>query len=79
MTILNDLRKRRRGVVDLAKLCGVVPSTVSEWTRVPVHHVMTIAREKKIHPHDLRPDIYPAEMPWEGCVLERLITTCCDA
>lgn len=31
------------GVVRVAAACGVSHSTVSEWTRVPVRHLRTVA------------------------------------
>jgi DNA-binding transcriptional regulator YdaS (Cro superfamily) len=65
MTTLNDLKQRKRGISDLADLCGVTPATVWGWVQIPAHHVLTIARAEKIHPHELRPDIYEADMPWE--------------
>ena len=43
----------------LAEICGVTAQAVSQWTQVPVKHVLTIERETGIPRHDLRPDIYP--------------------
>lgn len=43
--------------------CGVTVQAVSQWSTIPVAHVLTIeaACEKKVSRHEMRPDVYPSE------------------
>jgi hypothetical protein len=47
-----------RGMNNLAKTCGVSAYAVRQWKRVPAHHLGTIYRIYKIHPIELRPDLF---------------------
>lgn len=52
---------------EVAKLCGIKQSSVSNWLRrskkIPSRHVLTIERatEGKVKRWQLRPDLYPPE------------------
>ena len=41
----------------IAAACNVTPQAVSQWKRVPTHHVATVARLLGITPDRLRPDL----------------------
>ncbi len=42
----------------IADALGLSPSTVSEWRRVPAHHVQKVAEITGIPPEELRPDVF---------------------
>jgi hypothetical protein len=43
---------------EIAKHLRVTPQNVSNWKRVPVHHVHTIAPLLGLTPEQIRPDIF---------------------
>ncbi|HET8799648.1 MAG TPA: YdaS family helix-turn-helix protein [Marinobacter sp.] len=49
--------------VEVARVCGVKPPTLHNWTRIPAHHVLALeaAAEKlggDIDRYSMRPDIF---------------------
>lgn len=42
----------------IADALGLSPSTVSEWRRVPAHHVQKVAEITGLPPEVLRPDVF---------------------
>src|SRR5262245_47775814 len=59
-SVLQEWMKRKRGnALALAQALGLSPSAVSQWERVPYHHVLEVARITRISRSKLRPDIYP--------------------
>lgn len=42
----------------IADVLGLSPSTVSEWRRVPAHHVQRVAEITGLAPEVLRPDVF---------------------
>ena len=55
VTWLNEQRGRRS---ELAGALHIYPSALSQWSRVPVEHVLDVERLTGISRHELRPDIY---------------------
>lgn len=49
------------GAAALARQLGIERQAVSQWRRIPVHHVLTIEQLTGIPRHELRPDVYPAD------------------
>lgn len=50
-----------------ANKCGVTTGTLWQWqcgAEVPSKHLMQIweATDKKVHPRDVRPDLYPPDL-----------------
>ena len=45
----------------LAEHLGIVPSAVTQWTRVPARHVPRVAALTGIPGCEIRPDMYPCE------------------
>ncbi|MCE2576039.1 helix-turn-helix domain-containing protein [Komagataeibacter sp. FNDCR2] len=41
----------------IAAACNITPQAVSQWKRVPTHHVETVARLLGVTPDRLRPDL----------------------
>ena len=54
---LSDLLNRRNAVRDIAAACGISTAAVSQWTRVPVRHLHTVADVMKVSQDVLRPDL----------------------
>ena len=48
------------GCVALAGALGVVPSAVTNWSRVPPMRALDVARITGIPLHELRPDLWAA-------------------
>ncbi len=46
------------GPVKLARALGIVPSAVTQWTRVPPRHVPMVEQITAISRHELRPDLW---------------------
>lgn len=49
------------GVAKLARPLNISTQAISQWSRVPVEHVIAIERLTGIPRHEIRPDIYPPE------------------
>jgi len=49
---------KKIGIVKLAQACGVTHQCVSQWRRVPAHHVLKVEAATGISRHLLRPDIF---------------------
>jgi DNA-binding transcriptional regulator YdaS (Cro superfamily) len=47
------------GLVALAGLLRVAPSTLSEWRRIPAERVLAVEQASGVSRHELRPDLYP--------------------
>lgn len=47
----------------IGEACGITSQAVSDWTRVPVEHVIEVERLTGIPRELLRPDIYGAPRP----------------
>jgi len=56
---LKDVVKLAGGVRPLARLLGISPQAIVQWSQIPVRHVLTIERLTGIRREALRPDIYP--------------------
>jgi len=63
---LSDALKRIGGPVALARKLGIVPSAVTQWTRVPPRHVLAIEGITGITRYKLRPDIFGPAPPTEA-------------
>lgn len=46
------------GPVKLARALGIVPSAVTQWTRVPPRHLPRVEQITGIAGRELRPDLY---------------------
>lgn len=49
--------------VEVARVCGVRPPTLHNWTRIPAHHVLSLeaavkAKGGDIDRYSMRPDIF---------------------
>lgn len=49
--------------VEVARICGVKPPTLHNWTRIPAHHVLALEEAVKevgggIDRYSMRPDIF---------------------
>lgn len=49
------------GIVKLSLALGLSRGAASQWTRIPVEHVLKVERLTGIPRQILRPDIYPVE------------------
>lgn len=49
---------------ELGRLVGVQDAAVNKWERgrIPAERVIKLSKVTGIPPHQLRPDLYPAEM-----------------
>jgi DNA-binding transcriptional regulator YdaS (Cro superfamily) len=52
---------RAGGIGRLAKLLGITPAAIWQWSRVPAERVLEIERHTGVSRHDIRPDLYPIE------------------
>jgi DNA-binding transcriptional regulator YdaS (Cro superfamily) len=59
--ILLSVIMKAGGQVKLSQSLGISQPAISQWKKVPVHHVLNIEKITSIPRHDLRPDIYPLE------------------
>lgn len=57
--ILAVIRNERGLATQLGNLLGISRSAVGQWRRVPSAHVLEVAKFLRVHPHDIRPDLYP--------------------
>lgn len=64
---LREAVKRIGSQSATGRLLGVSQAAVWEWLRkdkvIPAEHVLAVEAETSISRHDLRPDVYPHEMP----------------
>lgn len=63
--ILNDLIDKHESMRAFARSITEDTSDVIKWKsgrKIKTRAVMTIAKVYKIHPHDLRPDLFPEKM-----------------
>lgn len=51
-------KEKAGGPAKLAALLGVTPAAVSQWSRVPLHHVEAVAELLKKSRAFVRPDVY---------------------
>jgi DNA-binding transcriptional regulator YdaS (Cro superfamily) len=53
------------GATKLASVLGISRPAIYQWSRVPAERVLAIelATEGKVTRHDLRPDLYPEQIP----------------
>lgn len=56
--ILSEFLSRKGAVKRISALCGVTPSAVCQWNRVPKRHVKAIAAYLGISPVEIRPDVF---------------------
>ena len=49
------------GPVKLARALGIVPSAVTQWTRVPPRHLPRVEKLTGMSGEELRPDLYPRD------------------
>lgn len=47
---------------EVARTAGVKVPSVSNWRRVPPEYCVLFARKFRVPLHDIRPDLYPAEL-----------------
>jgi DNA-binding transcriptional regulator YdaS (Cro superfamily) len=47
----------------LAEMLAISPAAVSQWDRVPAERVLEVERATGVSRHELRPDLYPVEVP----------------
>jgi DNA-binding transcriptional regulator YdaS (Cro superfamily) len=57
--IIAIIRDTKGLTVLLAKRFGISGSAIRQWERVPPKRALPVARFLKLHPHVVRPDIYP--------------------
>lgn len=50
-------------VTRLAELLDVRPQAISQWSKVPAMRVLLVERITGVSRHELRPDLYPRELP----------------
>jgi DNA-binding transcriptional regulator YdaS (Cro superfamily) len=48
---------------DLARLLGITPQAISQWTEIPIKRAPDVSRVTGIPLHELRPDIFDAPKP----------------
>lgn len=62
-TILAELIERH-GLAAIAAVCGgITPQAVSDWSRVPPHHVIAVEALSGMPREVIRPDIFGAPRP----------------
>lgn len=65
-TPLAEAVRRTGSQSAFARLVGRNQSTVYDWLNegkaLPAEYVLTVERETGVSKHDLRPDLYPADM-----------------
>lgn len=58
---LKSILEKVGGPTKLAEALGVVPSAVTQWSRVPARHVPRVAALAGVDGRMIRPDLYPSE------------------
>ncbi|MDR7027241.1 transcriptional regulator [Rhizobium rosettiformans] len=51
------------GPAEMARRIGVTVQAVCQWKKVPPNRVLTVERVSGVSRSDLRPDLYPPEVP----------------
>lgn len=57
-------RQKARPLKTFAEYLGISQPAVSKWQQVPVIRLQETAAFLGVEPSALRPDLYPARMPW---------------
>lgn len=60
---LDKAKKAAGSAKELARRLGVSPQALSQWKRVPADRVLAVERVTGVNRTDLRPDLYPVEVP----------------
>lgn len=57
--VIAAMRSDRGLMTKIAKRLGITRSAVNQWQRVPAGHVHRLSKIMDLHPHSIRPDIFP--------------------
>ena len=57
--IVAEIRSRRGQLTILAKKLSISRSAIGIWKQVPAKHAVKVGKFLGLHPHFIRPDIYP--------------------
>lgn len=57
--VIKAMRLDRGLMTKIAKRLGITRSAVNQWQRVPAGHVHRLSKIMEMHPHSIRPDIFP--------------------
>ncbi len=60
LDVVTKAAKEVGGIVKLADLLGIKHQSFYSWERVPAERALLLAELAKVHPHQIRPDIYRA-------------------
>ncbi|WP_035690211.1 YdaS family helix-turn-helix protein [Bradyrhizobium elkanii] len=63
--VIEAIRTQRGLAAKLAKVCGISRSAVWKWQQVPAEHALAVATFLQLKRHEVRPDLYPANLPEE--------------
>lgn len=63
---ISDIITKAGGVNLVARECALTHPSVSVWKRVPPRHVRTVAALARLHPSEVRPDLYDPPQPKEA-------------
>lgn len=56
--VLAAIRSRRGLAGKLGEHLGISRAAVWMWNRVPAEHALSVAKFMKLHPHEVRSDLY---------------------